>query len=53
MQIRKYEYCRLDGNVQQTDREERIKEFQKKDSKIFCFLISTRAGGLGKNLNHH
>jgi ATP-dependent DNA helicase len=50
MQIKKYQFCRLDGNVKQTDREERIQEFQKKDSKIFCFLVSTRAGGLGINL---
>ena len=29
-----------------------IQEFQKKDSKIFVFLLSTRAGGLGINLTN-
>ncbi len=42
-------YCRLDGNVAQIDREQRIKQFNE-DPDITCFLLSTRAGGLGINL---
>jgi len=44
-----YEYCRIDGSVKQKDREELIERFNT-DPNIFCFLLSTRAGGLGINL---
>ena len=47
---RGYGYTRIDGN---TDNEERIKsidEFNKPNSPLFIFLLSTRAGGLGINL---
>lgn len=43
------QYCRLDGSVSQIDRENRIKQFNE-DPDITCFLLSTRAGGLGINL---
>ncbi|XP_077997156.1 lymphoid-specific helicase-like [Glandiceps talaboti] len=47
--LRKYNYCRLDGTMSYTDRQEQIAEFnQNKDT--FIFLLSTRAGGLGINL---
>jgi len=42
-------YCRIDGSVAQTDREQSIKTFNTDDD-VFCFLLSTRAGGLGINL---
>jgi len=42
-------YRRIDGTTTQVDREERIKEFNSNED-IFCFLLSTRAGGLGINL---
>ena len=48
--MREYEYCRLDGSTDLDDREEQIEEFTKKGSTKNCFLISTRAGGLGINL---
>ena len=48
--IRKYEYCRLDGNTDLDDREEAINEFTSPGTSKRVFLISTRAGGLGINL---
>ncbi|CAG84839.2 DEHA2A12276p [Debaryomyces hansenii CBS767] len=44
------EICRLDGSMNQSDREEEITEFNAKNSKQQVFLLSTRAGGLGINL---
>lgn len=45
-----YNYCRIDGNTTYNDREDRIYEFNKENSDKFCFILSTRAGGLGINL---
>lgn len=45
-----YNYCRIDGNTTYNDREDRIYEFNKENSEKFCFILSTRAGGLGINL---
>lgn len=47
---RQYEYCRIDGSTGTEDRCEAIEEFNKPNSEIFIFLLSTRAGGLGINL---
>ena len=44
------EICRLDGSMNQLDREVEITEFNAKNSKQQVFLLSTRAGGLGINL---
>ena len=49
MIMRDYGYRRLDGSRKIEDRMESIKAFNT-DPDIFCFLISTRAGGLGINL---
>ncbi|XP_059480443.1 lymphoid-specific helicase-like [Neocloeon triangulifer] len=49
MMLRMYNYCRLDGSTKIADRVESISQFNK-DPKIFAFLLSTRAGGLGINL---
>jgi ATP-dependent DNA helicase len=49
LEVLDVKYCRLDGSVQQVVREERIKQFNE-DPEVFCFLLSTRAGGLGINL---
>ena len=46
---RKYEYFRMDGSSSIADRRDMVDEFQE-NSNIFCFLLSTRAGGLGVNL---
>jgi len=45
-----YRYCRIDGNTSYDDREERISEYNAPNSETFLFLLSTRAGGLGINL---
>ena len=43
-------HVRLDGNTSAMDRQMRIESFNKPESEIFCFLLSTRAGGQGINL---
>ena len=50
MHMRGFQYCRIDGNTSYEDREERIDSYNKPDSEKFIFLLSTRAGGLGINL---
>jgi superfamily II DNA/RNA helicase len=47
---KRYEYCRIDGNTTYEDREDRIAAFNKPNSEKFIFVLSTRAGGLGINL---
>ena len=49
MSKKKYTYFRMDGSTQIADRRDMINEFQT-NPKIFAFLLSTRAGGLGVNL---
>jgi ATP-dependent DNA helicase len=44
-----YAFCRIDGSVKVQDRQERIETFNS-DPTMFVFLLSTRAGGLGINL---
>lgn len=46
--FRQYEYRRLDGLTKYEVRAEGIDEFNAENSNIFIYLISTRAGGLGK-----
>ncbi|CAI5758413.1 unnamed protein product [Candida verbasci] len=43
-------YLRLDGSTKAEDRQDMLKEFNAPGSEYFCFLLSTRAGGLGLNL---
>ena len=50
MVMRGYEYCRIDGNTTYEDRESQIADFNREGSTRFVFLLSTRAGGLGINL---
>lgn len=45
-----YHYLRLDGATKADDRGEMLKVFNTEDSPYFIFLLSTRAGGLGLNL---
>lgn len=47
---RGYTYCRIDGNTSYSDREDSIAEYNREGSDKFIFLLSTRAGGLGINL---
>ena len=50
MRYLQYEYCRIDGNTEGEKRDSQINEFNADGSSKFCFLLSTRAGGLGINL---
>merc|ERR1719362_1763863 len=50
MRMRRYEYCRIDGNTTYEDRDDFIEAYNAPGSALFCFLLSTRAGGLGINL---
>lgn len=43
-------YLRLDGTTGRIQREMDMRSFNKPGSSIFCYLISTRAGGQGINL---
>jgi len=45
-----FTYCRIDGSTAGVDRQDAIDAFNVKDSTVFIFLLSTRAGGLGINL---
>eukprot|EP00584_Thalassiosira_punctigera_P009343 CAMPEP_0172537196 /NCGR_PEP_ID=MMETSP1067-20121228/8846_1 /TAXON_ID=265564 ORGANISM="Thalassiosira punctigera, Strain Tpunct2005C2" /NCGR_SAMPLE_ID=MMETSP1067 /ASSEMBLY_ACC=CAM_ASM_000444 /LENGTH=1160 /DNA_ID=CAMNT_0013322443 /DNA_START=23 /DNA_END=3505 /DNA_ORIENTATION=- len=45
-----YGYCRIDGNTDGEKRDSQMEEFNEPGSSKFCFLLSTRAGGLGINL---
>ncbi|KAJ7966246.1 CHD3-type chromatin-remodeling factor PICKLE [Quillaja saponaria] len=47
---KKWQYERIDGKVGGAERQVRIDRFNAKNSSRFCFLLSTRAGGLGINL---
>ena len=44
-------HSRIDGTTGSEDRDERIEAFNAPKSELFVFLLSTRAGGLGINLN--
>jgi chromodomain-helicase-DNA-binding protein 1 len=50
MRLRNYTYQRLDGTVPASDRKIAIDHFNAPGSDDYCFLLSTRAGGLGINL---
>ena len=50
LQLRGYQFQRLDGTIAAGPRRMAIDHFNAPDSSDFCFLLSTRAGGLGINL---
>ncbi|KAH0843319.1 Chromodomain helicase hrp3 [Fonsecaea pedrosoi] len=50
MDYRGHAYQRLDGTIAAAPRRIAIDHFNAPDSTDFCFLLSTRAGGLGINL---
>lgn len=50
LRLRNMKYLRLDGGTKSDDRSTLLKLFNAPDSEYFCFLLSTRAGGLGLNL---
>lgn len=49
-EYRGFRYLRLDGSTKAEDRAIRINLFSKEGSPYSIFLLSTRAGGLGLNL---
>jgi SWI/SNF-related matrix-associated actin-dependent regulator of chromatin subfamily A member 5 len=48
--MRRFKYCRIDGSTSYDLREDYIDAFNAPNSEKFIFLLSTRAGGLGINL---
>ncbi|KAM9935589.1 hypothetical protein OXX80_004844, partial [Metschnikowia pulcherrima] len=50
LRLRDMKYMRLDGSTKAEDRQDMLKSFNHPESEYFCFLLSTRAGGLGLNL---
>ena len=50
MELRGHNFQRLDGTVSSSARRVAIDHYNAQDSSDFCFLLSTRAGGLGINL---
>lgn len=50
LHLRNYQFQRLDGTIAAGPRRMAIDHFNAPDSNDFCFLLSTRAGGLGINL---
>lgn len=50
LRYRGLKYMRLDGSTKADDRTGLLKLFNAPNSDYFCFLLSTRAGGLGLNL---
>ncbi|CAF4037555.1 unnamed protein product [Adineta steineri] len=45
-----YKYERMDGKTAGSDRQDAIDRFNAPGAEQFCFLLSTRSGGLGINL---
>jgi SWI/SNF-related matrix-associated actin-dependent regulator of chromatin subfamily A protein 2/4 len=45
-----FTYLRLDGQTKSEERGDLLAKFSKENSEYFIFLLSTRAGGLGLNL---
>ncbi|XP_076465125.1 chromodomain-helicase-DNA-binding protein 1-like isoform X2 [Babylonia areolata] len=50
LQLRHFPYQRLDGSIRGDVRKQAMDHFNAEGSQDFCFLLSTRAGGLGVNL---
>ena len=48
--LRAHKHVRLDGSTNRVQRWVNVTQFNEKGSNIFVFLLSTRAGGLGVNL---
>lgn len=51
LQYRRFPFQRLDGSIKGEVRRQALDHFNREDSEDFCFLLSTRAGGLGINLS--
>lgn len=50
LKFKQYSYERIDGSIRGNLREKAIQHFNEKESDVFIFLLSTRAGGVGITL---
>ncbi|XP_071743619.1 LOW QUALITY PROTEIN: chromodomain-helicase-DNA-binding protein 1 [Lepeophtheirus salmonis] len=50
LELRRFSFQRLDGGIKGELRKQALEHFNNPGSTDFCFLLSTRAGGLGINL---
>jgi ATP-dependent helicase STH1/SNF2 len=50
LRFKNWEFLRLDGSTKPEDRAELLSKFNAPNSPYDIFLLSTRAGGLGLNL---
>lgn len=50
LKMQGWKYLRLDGGTKTEERATHVQLFNQKDSEIQVFILSTRAGGLGLNL---
>uniref|UniRef100_A0A673JSQ5 Chromodomain-helicase-DNA-binding protein 2-like n=1 Tax=Sinocyclocheilus rhinocerous TaxID=307959 RepID=A0A673JSQ5_9TELE len=50
LSLNRYPFQRLDGSIKGELRKQALDHFNAEGSEDFCFLLSTRAGGLGINL---
>ncbi|KAG1825464.1 SNF2 family N-terminal domain-containing protein [Suillus subaureus] len=50
LKMMNWKYLRLDGGTKTDERALHVQQFNAKDSEIKVFILSTRAGGLGLNL---
>jgi SWI/SNF-related matrix-associated actin-dependent regulator of chromatin subfamily A member 5 len=50
LNMRGFRFCRLDGSTNRVQRQVDINSFNAPNSPLFAFIMSTRAGGLGVNL---
>ncbi|XP_004511346.1 probable ATP-dependent DNA helicase CHR12 isoform X2 [Cicer arietinum] len=50
LRLHDYKFLRLDGSTKTEERGSLLRKFNAPDSPYFMFLLSTRAGGLGLNL---
>jgi ATP-dependent helicase STH1/SNF2 len=50
LKYREHSFLRLDGSTKSEDRAKLLKQFNDPDSPYYIFILSTRAGGLGLNL---
>jgi DNA repair and recombination protein RAD54B len=47
MQIKSYEFLRLDGSTKTQDRTKIVKNFNDPEFNVFCLLLSSKSGGTG------
>lgn len=50
LKVQGWKHLRLDGGTKTEERASYVQAFNAKDSEIQVFILSTRAGGLGLNL---